>query len=389
MGGPVALLYRSRDELVRLKQGFYSAKEEDKRRAIDRVHALMSRGRIPHAVEATLWLVELQLQDVDGANHVALNMAYAMLIVRFVNGLLDPFQQGAVAVPLYVLARNIDLPALFVELRHQATHESIPSIELCRQACAMALSWLAEHYWSEVEENGEVESENDHMLLIVNLVKNYRALFKADEANFRAKHLGKVAELFRLVDQGLLIEGLIERNLLVNKKQKPLIKCFTPLFHDLGFQFQLDLYHALVVTDLTEASIEWLLTLFSLVLNTPKRFLNTTKLKIFTGMWAAIEAAHARADPADVPVQEKFLALFRNVLALINQHMAKEVSDNFTANLTATITKLDKKIEVRKEFGVQPSRLVTPTVKRPRLESKVVLFEKVDNWRPTPFGVSV
>lgn len=349
----------------------------------------MSRGRLPHAVEATLMLVEIQLQDVEGANQLEINMAYSMLIIRFVNGLLDPFQQGAFAVPLYMLARNINLPPLFVELRHMATHEGLPNIDVCRLACTMALSWLMDNYWNDIEENGELEGENDHMMMIVNLVKNYRALYKADEVNFRAKHLAKVAELFRLVDLRLLIDGLLERNLLVNKKQKPLIKCFTPLLNDLGVQFQLELFNALVTTTLDEAGVEWLLTLFALIINTPKRFLSTTKLKLFSGMWSSVEAAHANTDPADVSLQEKFLVLFRNVLSLINTQLAKEISDDFKSNLTTTITKLDKKIEVRKQFGVPSSRLPTPAVKRPRVESRVYLFEKVDNWRPTPFGVSV
>ena len=55
-------------------------------------------------------------------------------MIRFVNGLVDPLQQGVFARPIYVLAAQIGLPAWIVELRHRSTHEDLPSLEVLREA---------------------------------------------------------------------------------------------------------------------------------------------------------------------------------------------------------------------------------------------------------------
>jgi len=59
-------------------------------------------------------------------------MLYSMAIVRFVNGLVDSKQMGAYAQSIRKLAYAIDLPAFFVDLRHEATHSMLPSISYLR-----------------------------------------------------------------------------------------------------------------------------------------------------------------------------------------------------------------------------------------------------------------
>ena len=51
---------------------------------------------------------------------------------------------------MYSIAKTIGLPATFVELRHQATHEELPSVPKLRTATEKALSWIWEHYWSQL-----------------------------------------------------------------------------------------------------------------------------------------------------------------------------------------------------------------------------------------------
>lgn len=48
---------------------------------------------------------------------------------------------------MYQVAKEIDLPASFVELRHQATHEDLPSLVVLRRATVRALEWLWDYYW--------------------------------------------------------------------------------------------------------------------------------------------------------------------------------------------------------------------------------------------------
>ncbi|KAI4131495.1 MAG: hypothetical protein LQ347_002965 [Umbilicaria vellea] len=65
----------------------------------------------------------------------------------FVTGLTDSYQEGRHKKSMYQVAKEIDLPASFVELRHQATHEDLPSLVVLRRATAKALEWLWDYYW--------------------------------------------------------------------------------------------------------------------------------------------------------------------------------------------------------------------------------------------------
>lgn len=51
---------------------------------------------------------------------------------------------------MHTLARNLNLPASFVEIRHAATHEALPSLAVLRNVAVRALDWLWTNYWSAV-----------------------------------------------------------------------------------------------------------------------------------------------------------------------------------------------------------------------------------------------
>ena len=61
-------------------------------------------------------------------------MAYSAAVIRLVNGLVDPLQVGMYARSIHSIAQQLGLPAWLVELRHAATHEDLPSLELLRDA---------------------------------------------------------------------------------------------------------------------------------------------------------------------------------------------------------------------------------------------------------------
>jgi len=48
---------------------------------------------------------------------------------------------------MYSIAKTIGLPATYVELRHQATHEELPSLSKLRTATQKALRWIWDYYW--------------------------------------------------------------------------------------------------------------------------------------------------------------------------------------------------------------------------------------------------
>ena len=95
---------------------------------------------LPHALESTWLILSTVLADSAAAHSggpssfVHLRQAYALSIVRLVNGLVDPLQQGAYARPIAAIAAQIGLPGWLVEMRHAATHEDLPSLETLREA---------------------------------------------------------------------------------------------------------------------------------------------------------------------------------------------------------------------------------------------------------------
>lgn len=63
-------------------------------------------------------------------------------------GLLDSHQSTKRKRSMYTVARELGLPASYVELRHQATHEELPGRRRLREAVRGALKWIWERYWA-------------------------------------------------------------------------------------------------------------------------------------------------------------------------------------------------------------------------------------------------
>lgn len=164
---PSVVVYKNLDELITLKDWLYNFSEDhdNRYRAVQRVKAISSRGRVPHAIESTALLTSICIKDPcmgiskatqliqDDAN--VLQLSYSMALTRFVNGLLDPLQQSNYAIPLHQLAKSIQVPSFFVELRHMATHERLPSLNILQMACKDALNWLYDNYWNKIEDQDD------------------------------------------------------------------------------------------------------------------------------------------------------------------------------------------------------------------------------------------
>lgn len=118
--------------------------------AVNRLSAWRATTYLPHALESTLSILTAILQDAEnenGRSWLSVRQSYATAIIRLVNGLVDPLQQGSYARSIASIAAQLELPAWFVELRHAATHEDMPSLELLREAAKESLNWLLHHYF--------------------------------------------------------------------------------------------------------------------------------------------------------------------------------------------------------------------------------------------------
>ena len=74
-------------------------------------------------------------------------------------GLLDGHQDKRRKLSMYYIAKTIGLPATYVELRHQATHEELPSLSKLRTATQKALRWIWDYYWARLPSSA-VETED-------------------------------------------------------------------------------------------------------------------------------------------------------------------------------------------------------------------------------------
>lgn len=116
-------------------------------------YVLLGFGRVFFASSLSLFFFYFGREGTDKsqgrfANHITKKK-------RFVTGLLDSHQDKARKLSMYGVAKTIGLPASFVELRHQGTHEPMPSLTQLRPAARRALVWIWEYYWRNLPEENE------------------------------------------------------------------------------------------------------------------------------------------------------------------------------------------------------------------------------------------
>lgn len=170
--------WRSRHDLLAIRSQFYPdhhpspshnqtlPQQDQKSLAVARVATWMHRTGCPHLVESTALLTAAILLDSSpppggpSTSSYAVRAAYAAAFSRFVTGLLDSHQDRARKMSMYGLARSVGLPAAFVELRHQATHEALPSLVRLRGAARGGLEWIWGFYWRGLEGEGGGDGGN-------------------------------------------------------------------------------------------------------------------------------------------------------------------------------------------------------------------------------------
>ncbi|OUM65198.1 hypothetical protein PIROE2DRAFT_60187 [Piromyces sp. E2] len=146
-----------------LYSGYWSNDYSTIEKGIKRIKAWKSRGKVPQAIESTATFMEIYVRDCISTNlsycpnddlkyftpisENELRLLYTMTFIRFVNGIIDPLQKGAYAVSISSLAEQLGLPQWFVDLRHEGTHDQLPSLKVLRNGCKQALDWLNNFYW--------------------------------------------------------------------------------------------------------------------------------------------------------------------------------------------------------------------------------------------------
>lgn len=86
-------------------------------------------------------------------------MSLGMAIIRMVNMVCDSGQQGATAISITKIAEQFGLDRILVDLRHDATHGQMPSIEYLEIGARLALKYWRKVYWKPTLRTEELLQE--------------------------------------------------------------------------------------------------------------------------------------------------------------------------------------------------------------------------------------
>ncbi|KAG9085713.1 rRNA-processing protein las1 [Ceratobasidium sp. UAMH 11750] len=167
--------------------------------AKNRLCAWQVNTPLPHALESVLSFLNAMLLESSNVPSAALRQVYALALIRFVNGLVDPLQQGVFARPIYSLAAQIGLPAWIVELRHRSTHEDLPSLEVLREATHESMTWLLNRYFLPTLSSSVSTVESVNLPPLEPLLANYKSLMKTGlkDASLQGRNKTEVDKLMK------------------------------------------------------------------------------------------------------------------------------------------------------------------------------------------------
>lgn len=141
------------------------------------LYRLRRRNAVPITMISTVALMQ-QLENPDPDPYLQ-RLALSMTLTRLVNGSTDQLQprgENSIARSVYSLAVELKLPLILVEIRHQASHNSLPRLSVLESAAKKALVWLEEHYWEPQLRNVKSTIDDE-----IDAVKNVFEMGKDEE----------------------------------------------------------------------------------------------------------------------------------------------------------------------------------------------------------------
>nr|XP_022293479.1 ribosomal biogenesis protein LAS1L-like [Crassostrea virginica] len=148
--------WKNKEEFKHVYEGIYSDEVRHKKQAMEKMLTWQSRAmdKLPIAIESTMTicracishLMAIQEQSLKD-NYLKLVYEYSMAIIRFVNNVTELGQTRVHRMPLHKIAGSFGIPSWIVEMRHNATHRSIPSLAELTAGADWILEWLREDFW--------------------------------------------------------------------------------------------------------------------------------------------------------------------------------------------------------------------------------------------------
>lgn len=149
-------------------------------KGIDRVRVWQTTGQVPLAVSATADLLETRL-DQETRSDVQTALTLAMILVRIINGLADASRSGIYAKPISILITEIGIPLWIVDVRHEISHNKMPTLAVLRLAVMEIWNWLVVNYWGSQTNALLKESESASRWIACSPV--------AEASDFSYKHI--------------------------------------------------------------------------------------------------------------------------------------------------------------------------------------------------------
>ncbi|KAG5653504.1 hypothetical protein H0H81_012714 [Sphagnurus paluster] len=174
--------------------------------AVNRISAWRAITHLPHALESTLSILVAIVQDnlqPASSSQLALRQSYSTAIIRLVNGLVDPLQLGAYARSISSIAQQLGLPSWLVELRHAATHEDLPSLDLLREAARVSMVWLLNNYFLPAINPSTAPEVVTPLRPLEPTLKQYKHLLKmtARDASLRTHYAPAILSVMKDVER--------------------------------------------------------------------------------------------------------------------------------------------------------------------------------------------
>lgn len=148
--------WRNKAEFKVVYNGIYSDEIEPKKLAMEKMLTWQSRAlsKLPIAIESSMALcracVSHLLAIEEGNfkdNYLKLVYEYSMAIIRFVNNVTELGQTKMHRMPVHTIADSFGIPSWIVEMRHNATHRTMPSLSELTAGADWILEWLRLDFW--------------------------------------------------------------------------------------------------------------------------------------------------------------------------------------------------------------------------------------------------
>ncbi|KAF9021510.1 Las1-domain-containing protein [Hymenopellis radicata] len=176
--------------------------------AVQKISAWKTITSLPHAIDATFSLLVVIIEDKmpkQSSFSFSLRQNYAAAIIRLVNGLVDPLQSGAYARSIASISDQLGLPLWLVELRHAATHEDLPSLELLQEGARQSMVWLFQNYWLPAISPYTAPKTSPTLRSLAPVLKEYKRLLKATtrDHSLKSVHQQSITKVVREVERWL------------------------------------------------------------------------------------------------------------------------------------------------------------------------------------------